>query len=122
MKLVVQRVSKASVTVENEVNNEIENNVEENTDNNQQEDESQNIPPADDKQEVSKETIEKEQSNEEKAISIVKQDWGEDDKVYFSYEGITNGKYKVGVRETASTRAITYYLVNVDNGTFEIQD
>ena len=119
----IENQAENNVVIDNETNNEVENNIqEENEDNTQDENVEEPNPPADDKQEVSKEIIEKEQSNEEKAMDIVKKDWGEDSKVYFSYEGITEGKYKVCVRETETTHAITYYLVNVNNGTFEIQN
>lgn len=55
----------------------------------------------------------------EKAIEIVKKDWGEDSTVNFICEGQNaKGEYIICVREKSTTRAIFWYYVDVDNGTF----
>ena len=63
-----------------------------------------------------------ENAPEEQAKQIVKDNWGEDDTVYFSYDGRDeNGKYIICVREKASTKALYWYYVDVETGTFDIQ-
>jgi len=64
--------------------------------------------------------MEKIESNEEKAINIAKKHYGESTSVYFSFEGIQNGKYKVSVRESSTTRTIREYYINIETGKFEI--
>ena len=75
--------------------------------------------------ESSEETDSMEESNttdpKAKAIEIVKKDWGEDDSVYFSYEGIEDGKYKVAVRRKETTNRLYYYYVDLKNETFTIR-
>lgn len=54
-------------------------------------------------------------SREERAVELVKQAWGEDDSVYFSYQSINNaGKYIVTVNKKDTT-VIAWFEVDVDN-------
>lgn len=63
-----------------------------------------------------------ENAPEERAKQIVEANWGEDDTVYFSYDGKDeNGRYIICVREKASTKALYWYYVDVETGTFDIQ-
>ena len=56
----------------------------------------------------------------EKAIDIVKKDWGEDSSVYFAQDGQTQtGEYIICVRDAQTTNALAWYTVNVDTGEFE---
>lgn len=56
---------------------------------------------------------------EEKAINIVKTDWGEDSSVKFQVETIdANGNYVVSVRSIETTAAMAFYTVNTTTGTF----
>lgn len=56
---------------------------------------------------------------EEKAINIVKEDWGEDKNVDISIDGIdSNSNYIVAVRDNATTEAKAFYIVNILDGTF----
>ncbi len=56
---------------------------------------------------------------EEKAIDIVKADWGEDNSVKFQVETIdANGNYVVSVRNIETTAAMAFYTVNTTTGTF----
>ena len=61
------------------------------------------------------------QTEEEKAISIVKKDWGANDvSVKMSVEGINDdGTYIISVRDSSTTEAKAFYKVNVKNGTFD---
>lgn len=55
----------------------------------------------------------------EKAINIVKQDWGEDDTVYFDYAGIDNeGRYVISVHNKETTQVLEWYNVNTTTGQF----
>lgn len=110
-----------------EDNNIVEdNNTEEQLPNNgeqgNEEDNIQTTPIADPEQEVDKQTIQKQESDQEKAMNIAKKDWGEDSSVYFSFEGVNNGKYTVAVRETETTHTVRYYYINVATGTFDIEE
>mgnify|MGYP004530627205 FL=1 len=59
---------------------------------------------------------------EEQAKQIVKENWGEDETVYFSYDGKDeNGKYIICVREKETTKALYWYYVDVETGTFDIK-
>lgn len=63
-----------------------------------------------------------ENAPEEQAKQIVKDNWGEDNTVYFSYDGKDeNGRYIICVREKTSTKALYWYYVDVETGTFDIQ-
>lgn len=68
---------------------------------------------------VSSETFEESpKTAEEKAIDIVKKDWGEDTSMNFSVEGMDgNGNYIVTVRNS-DTVALAFYSVNVTNENF----
>ena len=55
----------------------------------------------------------------EKAIDIVKKDWGSDNTVYFAQDGQKeSGEYIICVRDTETTSAKAWYTVNVQTGTF----
>ncbi|MBO5003985.1 MAG: hypothetical protein J6D03_01770 [Clostridia bacterium] len=88
-------------TTENEVENkQVENNIENNNTT------TQNI--------VTNETTEVLQndgaSNEEKAINIVKSDWGTTENVYFVTMGIdASGKYIVTVNDSSTTATLAWY-------------
>ncbi len=68
-------------------------------------------------------TQENNQDNlEEKAKQIVKENWGEDETVYFSYDGKDEtGRYIICVREKETTKALYRYYVDIDTGTFDIE-
>lgn len=75
-----------------------------------------------DEKEIENKEEAKEESNEEKAKKIVQNNWGEDDTVYYSYDGIdSNGNYIICVREKATTKALYWYYVDVETGSFEIK-
>lgn len=63
--------------------------------------------------------LQEEISDEEKAKKIVKKDWGEDNKVYFTVETTDNTEeYIVFVREKSTTKKLYKYTVNVSTGKF----
>lgn len=62
------------------------------------------------------------ENKEEQAKEIVKNNWGEDDSVYYSYDGIDkDGRYIICVRDKATTKALFWYYVDLESGTFEIE-
>ena len=62
------------------------------------------------------------EKKEEQAKEIVKNNWGEDDSVYYSYDGIDeNGRYIICVRDKATTKALFWYYVDLETGTFDIE-
>ena len=75
--------------------------------------------------EIENNTVETETSElspEEQAKQIAKDNWGEDDTVYFSYDGKDeNGRYVICVREKETTKALYRYYVDVETGTFDIE-
>lgn len=110
--------------IENSVNEEV-NNVENNESQTGTEvngGTNQSTPVADPEQEVDKQTIQKQETDKEKAINIAKKNWGTDSSVYFSFEGTNNGKSIVSVRSNDTTRALRYYYINVNNGSFDIEE
>ena len=61
-----------------------------------------------------------EKSNEERAIEMIKNDWGKDDNVTFKIdEQIDNGKYVVSVIDKNTTQVIMWYDVDVKNNTIQ---
>ena len=56
----------------------------------------------------------------DKAIDLVKRDWGEDNTVYFAQDGKTeNGEFIICVRDNETTGARAWYSVNIEAGTAE---
>lgn len=62
-------------------------------------------------------TTESVTSREEKAVDLVKKEWGDTNGVYFSNESIdTNGRYIVSVRDVRTTNSLAFFVVDVDSG------
>ena len=62
------------------------------------------------------------QTPEEKAKQIVMENWGEDDSVYFSYDGKDEkGRYVICVREISTTKELYRYYVDVETESFDIE-
>lgn len=94
-------------TVEDIVDDQ-KNDTVENTD--KQEDNKQ-----DKNEEIISSTTESVTTREERAIELVKKEWGSTDGVYFSNESIdSNGRYIVSVRDKKTTTSLAFYLVDVD--------
>ncbi len=95
----------ANEIVENTIKNEVKNN--ETTENTT---ENTTIPT---------ETFEEApKTAEEKAINMVKKDWGEDKNVDIAIDGMdSNGNYIVAVRDSSTTEAKAFYTVNTSSGT-----
>ena len=95
---------KENTIIENKIENTIENKVE-NT------------------QKQNTETFtEKPKTQEEKAILMVKKDYGDRNNIEFSVEGMDGkGRQIVVVRNSNTTEALAFYFVDVDNNTFDKQ-
>ena len=91
----------------------------------EQNDVEENNTVAPEENEIENNTVEtgtSELSPEEQAKQIAKDNWGEDDTVYFSYDGKDEkGRYIICVREEATTKALYWYYVDVETGTFDIE-
>lgn len=62
----------------------------------------------------------KEENNNEKAINMVKNDWGADDSVSFKIDEQTeDGKYVVSVVDKNTTKVIMWYDVDINNNTIQ---
>lgn len=60
------------------------------------------------------------ENDSDRAIEMVKNEWGNDDNVTFKIDEQTeDGKYVVCVMETSTTRVIMWYNVDVKNNTIE---
>lgn len=92
-------------TVANEVENETSNNVVKNTTQSQSSAPTQ-LAVTDQKQ---------------KAIELVKKEWGEDDSVNYSFEYINeNGEYVISVKDRATATIKYYFKVNLETETVEL--
>lgn len=104
---------------ENKVENKIENNADNKEENKLNETESENIN-VEDTTEGKDIKEEKTKTDLEKAIDIVKEDWGEDETVKFAEDGTTaNGEYIICVRDKKTTNALAWYTVDAKTGEFE---
>lgn len=112
-----EEVKNTENEIANEVNNETNNNIENEAVNNVIDEEKNENEETD----TNKETQNAE-SNEAKAKRIAKNDWGEDDTIYYSYDGTdSNGDYIICVRDKSTTKALCWYHVNVEAETFEVK-
>lgn len=75
-----------------------------------------------DSEAIDNQTIQTNLSNEEKAINIVENNWGKDDTVSFVLDNInSSGDYVICVRDKQTTKALYWYIVNINTGAFTIQ-
>lgn len=100
--------NKIESNIKNEIKNEVSNIVE-----------NENIE--------AEETVEDNEKKEEpktdleKAIDIVKNEWGEDDSVYFAEDMKTEqGDYIICVRDNETTDALAWFKVNLEEGSCEV--
>lgn len=120
---IINNTVQENILENNEINNEVDNTVNEiipeKNESAVNENITQNTPIADAQQEVDKETIEKYESDREKAIRIAKEDWGEDSTVSFDVENSKDnqGRHIVNVRDEAR-RVIAIYKIDINTGNF----
>lgn len=57
----------------------------------------------------------------QKAIELVKKEWGQDDTVNFAFDYVNeNGEYVIAVKDNATTAVKNYFRVNLEKGTVEL--
>lgn len=83
----------------------------------------QNEPP---KQENQTQGEEEKNSKDEvngsdKALELVKKEWGEDDTVYYTIDNQSNNIYIISVRSKSSTAVLTEYEVNIEKETVVVK-
>lgn len=101
-------IDNKNIIEENVVSNTVENNTNNNTEN------------TNSSSDISSEMTDTE-DYKEKAIRLVKEDWGEDDSVYFDIAEIEeNGIYKICVRDKNTTNEVMWYEVDVVNNTVKM--
>ena len=100
-----------NVTTEVKENNEVKENKNEIKEENNVDEENKE----DDEKEIVNDPL---LSKEEKAIALVKKEWGNTDGVYFSKIAINSrGNYIVSVNDSSTSKSLAFYEVDVDNGT-----
>lgn len=112
---VVNNTTNIVNTANNTVNNVVENTVKENT-------ATENVVEVPENKEPENNTNSEvsSASDEEKAMAIAKEAWGDTDGVYFNMEGFNqNGDYRITVSENA--KVLAWYYVNVSAGTYTVE-
>lgn len=57
----------------------------------------------------------------QKAIELVKKEWGNDDSVNFAFDYVNeNGEYVIAVKDNTTTAVKNYFRVNLEKGTVEL--
>ena len=103
-----QKENTSNNTINTTINNEISNETQENILQNNE------IQENDTKQNPTEEA----KTDEEKAIAIAKKKWGEDASVNFVFDHKNeNGEFVIAVRNSTTTAAIEWYIVNINTGT-----
>jgi cytoskeletal protein RodZ len=118
-------------TNENSNTNEIVNNINENTmenninitnTNNNINLSTEETTNSTSSEERSIEDIQKDEDKKEKAITIAKNNWGEDNTVYFTFDSIDeDGNYLIYIRDKATTHEVAHYIVDIKTGTCTLQ-
>lgn len=58
-------------------------------------------------------------SNEEKALKLAKEKWGEDISVYFTVANKNGNTYNISVNSSETTQVLAWYSVNIETGEVE---
>ena len=97
---------------DNVIENEIsENVVENNTQNHDEQTQNKQVNS-------STSVTESHTSKEERAVELVKKEWGSSSGVYFSNDSVDEqGRYIVSVHDSKTTMTLAFYLVDLDKGT-----
>lgn len=108
--------------VEEPVNNEVENEVTENTENTVTEDVSENTEISNKTQkEPVKPSTPGITDKKQKAIDLVKKEWGEDDTVNYVFDYVNEkGEYVIAVKDRATATVKNYFRVNLETETVEL--
>lgn len=114
---IVNENSVENASVENEVTNQVQNNTVTNTANMMNSTNTTNTnKPISNAPAIPAETDQK-----QKAIELVKKEWGADNSVDFLFEYINeNGEYVVSVKDKATATVKYYFRVNLETKTVEL--
>lgn len=105
--------------IKNEVN-DVQNNIENTISENNVENIIDNAQDNSNNSIKENETSNKEEDNNQKAIDMVKSDWGEDDSVNFKIdEQSEDGKYVISVVDKNTTKVLVWYDVDIKNNTIQ---
>lgn len=105
--------------IKNEVN-DVQNNIENTIPENNVENIIDNAQDNSNNSIQENETSNKEEDNNQKAIDMVKSDWGEDESVNFKIdEQSEDGKYVISVVDKNTTKVLVWYDVDIKNNTIQ---
>lgn len=62
-----------------------------------------------------------EEDKSEKAINLVKEEWGEDDTVYYTLDNQSGSIFNISVRSKATTMTLAEYEVDVNSNTVNMK-
>ena len=106
-----ENIAENNVTAENEIKEQQTDNKEENTTKNQTHE-----------QEITtEEEYKEEEDSKNKALRLVKEDWGEDDTVYYTIDNQNGNTYFITVRSKSTTGSLAEYDVNVSTNTVTLK-
>lgn len=69
----------------------------------------------------SKENQSSEENNDEKALRLVKEEWGEDSTVYYTIDNQSDDTYSISVRSKETTATLAEYEANISTETVFIK-
>ena len=61
------------------------------------------------------------QDGEQIALNLVKDEWGEDDSVYYTIDRHVGNKYDISVRSKANTQSLMEYEIDINKKTIEMK-
>lgn len=81
-------------------------------------------PKIQEKTHIEEQNSEKEmdkQDGEQMALKLVKEEWGEDDSVYYTIDRHIGNIYDVSVRSKANTQSLMEYEIDIENKTVKMK-
>lgn len=105
--------------LKNEANTTDENNTEADKEASKQE-QSKQEDNSNTEEEI-KETVKSKQEKQDIAVNLTKQEWGEDDTVYYTIDREVDNIYDISVRSKSTTETLAEYEVDIVNKTVQIK-
>lgn len=105
--------------LKNEANTRDENNTEADKEASKQE-QSKQEDNSNTEEEI-KETVKSKQEKQDIAVNLTKQEWGEDDTVYYTIDREVDNIYDISVRSKSTTETLAEYEVDIVNKTVQIK-
>ena len=125
-----ENVIKNNITENNTTRNNTDENTSSNTINvdnaNGQDNTNSNTKKQENKETFSseeevKETEKSKENKQNTAINLTKEEWGEDDTVYYTIDREQNNVYDISVRSKSTTQTLAEYEVDIENKTVQIK-